>query len=191
MTFQTGKRRTRSSDRRHAAAFTLVELLLVMALLTIVISLGAPSLAGFFRGRSLDSEARRFLSLTHYGQSRAVSEGVPMILWLDVKQGLYGLRAETGFLDEDRKAVEFTLNDRLQMEVEQPQIRILARQRNRPREAANRLPEIRLTPDGFIGETSPEAVSIREGEGEAIWIAQSRNRLHYEVQTNHVLASRR
>ena len=34
------------------------------------------SLGTFFRGRALNSEARRMLSLIHRGQSRAVSEGV-------------------------------------------------------------------------------------------------------------------
>ncbi|MCX6930914.1 MAG: prepilin-type N-terminal cleavage/methylation domain-containing protein, partial [Verrucomicrobia bacterium] len=67
----------------HApSAFTLIELILVMALLTIVISLTAPSLSKFFRGRTLDSEARRLLALTRSGQSRAVSEGMPMDLWV-------------------------------------------------------------------------------------------------------------
>ena len=54
-----------------------------MALLTIVISLTAPSLSRFFHGRTLDSEARRLLALTRSGQSRAVSEGMPMDLWVD------------------------------------------------------------------------------------------------------------
>jgi hypothetical protein len=191
MTFRTGNSRAQSPSRWRAAAFTLVELILVMALLTIVISLGAPSLAHFFRGRSLDSEARRFLSLTHYGQSRAVSEGVPMILWIDVKQGLYGLKSEAGYLEDDPKAVEFVLNDRLQIEVEAAQVRPLSSPRGSLPRQANALPEIRLTPDGFIGDTSPEAVAIREAEDETIWITQSRNRLHYEVHTNYVRAARR
>ena len=41
--------------------FTLIELILVMALLTVVISLTAPRLSRFFHGRTLDSEARRLL----------------------------------------------------------------------------------------------------------------------------------
>src|SRR5207249_2115896 len=56
-------------------AFTLIELILVMALLAIVLAVSAPALSTFFQGRTLDSEVRRFLSLTRYGQSRAVSEG--------------------------------------------------------------------------------------------------------------------
>src|SRR5437763_11469882 len=63
-------------------AFTLIELILVMALMSIVIALIAPSLSNFFRSRTLDSEARRFVSLTRYVQSRAVSEGIPMMVWI-------------------------------------------------------------------------------------------------------------
>src|SRR6185295_17984721 len=61
---------------RAAAAngFTLIELILVMAILTIAVSITAPALSNFFHGRTLDSEARRMLALTRQGQSRAVSE---------------------------------------------------------------------------------------------------------------------
>src|SRR5438270_8363826 len=83
MTLRTGNSRVRSNEQRRARAFTLVELILVMTLLLIVMCVALPSLKGFFRGRNLDSEARRFLSLARYGQSRAVSEGVPMVLWID------------------------------------------------------------------------------------------------------------
>jgi type II secretion system protein H len=191
MTFRTGNKRIRSASPLRDRGFTLIELILVMALLTIVLSVGAPALARFFRGRTLDSEARRFLSLTRYGQSRAVSEGVPMVLWIDAKQGLYGLEAEVGYLDEDRKALEFLLHEDLLVEVEQAEVRPLSSQWNRPTRRADSLPEIRFTPDGFISETSPDAVLIREGEERAVWIAQSRNRLHYEMQTNHLHYTRR
>ena len=85
-------------------AFTLIELILVMALLVIITSLAAPSMAKFIRGRALDSEARRMVALMHVGQSRAVSEGLPMVLWVDEKQGAYGLQAETTGQTGDAKA---------------------------------------------------------------------------------------
>src|SRR5207253_10956500 len=44
------------------SGFTLIELILVMTILTIAVSLTAPALANFFRGRTLDSEARRLLA---------------------------------------------------------------------------------------------------------------------------------
>src|SRR3954463_14446446 len=78
---------------RHA--FTLIELILVMAILTIAVSITAPALANFFHGRVLDSEARRVLALTRQGQSRAISEGLPMDLWVDAAQAQYGLEADS------------------------------------------------------------------------------------------------
>src|SRR5262245_45532100 len=110
MTLRTGNYRTRSDNGRQLAAFTLVELILVMAILMIVLGVACPSLLDFFCGRNLDSEARRFLSLTRYGQSRAVSEGVPMLLWVSPRDGMYGLQTQPGYTDTDPKAVEFNLD---------------------------------------------------------------------------------
>ena len=39
-----------------------------------------------------------------HAQSRAVSEGVPMVLWFDTKQRLYGLNADKSFVEDDPKA---------------------------------------------------------------------------------------
>src|SRR5690348_18504025 len=72
------------------SAFTLIEMILVMALLVIAVSFVAPTLSGFFRGRTLTSEANQIISLMHQGQSRAVSGGVPMVLWFDTTQQKYG-----------------------------------------------------------------------------------------------------
>src|SRR5687768_13589517 len=91
--------------------FTLIELIRVMTLLLIVMAVTFPSMQNFFRGRNLDSEARRLLALTRYGQSRAVSEGVPMVLWFDKKDRSYGLRAMEGYLDLDDKALEYSLRE--------------------------------------------------------------------------------
>lgn len=95
------QRRTPTAIGSQASgrAFTLLELILVMALLLIVLAVAAPSLAQFFRGRFLDGEARRLLALTRYGQSRAVSEGVPVLLWLNAESNQYGLRIDPRFRD--------------------------------------------------------------------------------------------
>ena len=98
-------------------AFTLVELVVVMTLLVTVIALASPSLAGFFRGRAVDAEARRFMSLTRLGQSRAASEGVPVILWVDTAQHTYGLEVDSSFVDQDTKAVEYTLDGNVTAEI--------------------------------------------------------------------------
>ena len=184
-------------------AFTLIELILVMALITIVVSVSLPSLKGFFRGRDLDSEARRFLSLTHYGASRAVSEGIPVELYVDTQQKLYGLRAQAGFLESDNKAVQYKLPEELSFEVTAAPAKKVSGQDNftNPDEEFANAPDtsdtgnpikiIRFTSDGFIGDKSPAAVILRQrsaeesasAEGDAIAIAQSATRLTYEIRT--------
>ena len=57
-----------------------------MVLLGIAAALVVPHMSSFFRGRVLNSEARRLLALTLYGQSRAVAEGVPVLLWINPRQ---------------------------------------------------------------------------------------------------------
>jgi len=161
--------------------------MIVMALLLIVIGISFPSLQHFFHGRNLDSEARRFLSLIRYGQSSAVSEGVPTVLWVDAKQRTYGLQAQSGYLPNDTKAIEYELEDDLQIEVSAPPITTVTPTRVLVGQTPGNLPAIRFTPDGFISETSPGKVEIREGldrQASSIWITQNGNRLNYEIQTS-------
>jgi type II secretion system protein H len=153
--------------------FTLVELILVMAMLVIVIAVAAPSLSNFFRGRGVDSEARRFLSLTRYGQSRAVSEGVPMVLWVDAEGGAYGLTQESGYTDNDEKAIDVTVDEHVRLDVPDG-FRYLQNGRN--------LAAIHFSPDGGISTTSFSSISMQEGDNPPVWIVQSANELNYEIE---------
>lgn len=207
MISRTGNSRIRraTTDLEGSRAFTLIELILVMALLLIVLSLSAPALSGFFRGRTLDSEANRFLSLTRYGQSRAISEGVPMLLWVDKESREYGLREEgsysaAGSRSSDAKESVFQLAPDLEMELEfvggvsgasglSGGLGTVGSGTGTGRamefqSAGTTLPSIRFLPDGFIAETSPDLIWIRRGEKDNLAITRSRNRLNYEIQTN-------
>ena len=169
-----------------------------MALLTIVISLTAPSLSRFFRGRTLDSEARRLLALTRSGQSRAVSEGIPMDLWVDLAQGAFGLEAEPSFDTSDSKAVEFTFDSGLKMEIVNKAVLAPMPTMNRSRQATTTgtaslprvvlarsgLPTIRFLPDGSIGESSPQMLRLTSAEGSSLWLAQSRDGFSYEIRSS-------
>ena len=185
MILPTGNSQPRSSDAGCARAFTLVELLLVMALLLIVVSVTLPSLKGFFRGRNLDSEARRFLSLTRYAQSRAVSEGVPMVLWIDTRRGAYGLQQQAGYTTADTNALTFQLSDELSVETQMPDSATAAGLVSPVAQGMGNVPMIRFTPDEFIGEGSPDRIVFRQGQNDAVWIVESTNRLKYELQANY------
>jgi type II secretion system protein H len=154
--------------------FTLIELILVMAILMIVVGLALPSLKGFFRGRNLDSEAIRFLALTRYGLSRAVSEGVPMELWINTRLGAYGLREEIGYTEGDRKAQEFKVD---------PDLRIAVAQGPRStRGKGSLLPSIHFSPEGVISEPSVGGVCLQQGNTPPIWIVELANGLGYEIE---------
>jgi type II secretion system protein H len=178
---------------RAGRGFTLIELILVMALLTVVISLTAPKLSRFFRGRTLDSEARRLLALTRSGQSRAVSEGIPVDLWVNAAEGQIGLEAEPSFETSDPKALDFQIDERLKIEVEARVAaapattmsrRTVARVASLPRVqlAHAELPTIRFLPDGSIGETSPLKLRLIGADGESLWLAQAKYGMGYEIR---------
>jgi prepilin-type N-terminal cleavage/methylation domain-containing protein len=171
--------------------FTLIELILVMTILTIAVSLTAPSLANFFRGRTLDSEARRLLSLTRHGQSRAVSEGVPMDLWIDASQGTFGLEAEPSYEQADPNGVNLSFDKDIQVQVvsANPSAGLgsdaAASSSTTTLNSHANLPTIRFLPDGSISETSPRMLKLTGRDGIPLSLGLSRNRLNYEIQSRN------
>ena len=159
------------------SAFTLIELILVLALLVIITSLAAPAMANFVRGRALDSEARRMLALTHAGQSRAVSEGMPMVLWVDGKQGAYGFQAETTGQNGDPKAEALALDGYLQIAVMNTGPTGVTKFGN--------LPAIRFLPDGTVDENSPQTLRLTDAKGNTLWLSESRDHNGYEIQQSN------
>jgi type II secretion system protein H len=172
------------------SGFTLIELILVMSILTIAISITAPALANFFRGRSLDSEARRLLALVKQGQSRAVSEGIPMLFWVDANHGTFGLEAEPSYEDVDTKAVEFNLDPGMQVELTgatpgtaAPMVTGVPLQTDTPSSSAHaNLPKIRFLPDGSVSDAAMQTIHLTSKDGGNFWITPSRNRLSYEIR---------
>lgn len=177
-------------SRHFRGAFTLVELMLVMTLLTVVISVAAPTLSRFFHGRVIDSEARRLLSLTRAGQSRAVSEGVPMVLWVDEKNNEYGLESESSYDDVDVKAKQFSVDSKLGMETVNPILGARNAATSIPvsntglaaKSRKRNMPFIRFQPDGSVSLDSLRAVRLIGRDEESLFVAQSRNRLNYEIR---------
>jgi type II secretion system protein H len=164
-------------------AFTFIELILVMCLLTVVFSLMVPSLKGFFRARNLESEAQRFLAVTRYGQSRAISEGVPFILWMNPQARTYGLEPQVGYATSGDKPQQYQLDESLQLQPQQQALSGVLTQSNiwtQVRKTTTR-PEIRFLPDGSISETSPNQVLISQAKDDALWITETTNHLRYEI----------
>ena len=164
--------------------FTLVELILVMALFVIVFAIVSPDLSGFFRGRNLDNEAQRFLSLTRFGRSRAISEGVPIELWINAKQGSYGLEALSGYTETSANAVSYPVDPSVQISTSLA-LQTLTRSNywTQTKTLTRGLPMIRFQPDGYISDTSPREIYFRQGTDRQIWLAEDPSHLRYEIQT--------
>ena len=171
-----GRVRSPGSIRRarQARGFTLVELILVMALLIIAISLVAPRLEQFFDSRTMDSEVNRFIALTRYAQSRAVSEGLPMVVWVDPKTGTYGLQQESGYKDADGKALNYTVGNGLKINVGKLGAKA---------SASVKRAGFHFSPDGnVITGTSVSGVSIQEGLQKLVWIVATTNGMGCEIK---------
>ena len=99
--------------RKRVAAFTLIELVLVMALLATLAAIAVPTLARSLRGHNLDGQADRLLALTEYGRDEAASQGIPMVMWIDADGGRFGVDAKPGYGSdtENARARAYTLAD--------------------------------------------------------------------------------
>jgi len=156
---------------RRTRGFTLIELIVVMAVLATVMAISAPVLSRFFHGRMLHEEARRMLALTRYARSEAVSRSVLMELWIDPVNGQYGVSPQAGYEFEDnRMPVEFLMAAGLSLEVDTEFI-------DEQGEA-----KILFWPDGSIDKESPKSVLIFEDDEDAvIEIAQTDYGLGYVI----------
>lgn len=100
---------TLGNARRRA--FTLVELILVMVLLATLLAISAPSLSRSLRGRALDQEAVRLLAATEYARDEAVSQGIPMNLWIDPAGGIFGVSPKDPYTGVPAREQTWTLPD--------------------------------------------------------------------------------
>lgn len=169
MTSATGQ----PSERPARRAFTLIELVLVLALLVIAVSMVAPRISAFIRGRSLHSETRRLLAVIRAGQSRAVSDGVSASVWIQAANGRYGLASDTPAPKSDPRELEFTADE---------DIRISVTAGTTGSVTFRDLPAIRWLPDGAVDEGSPRRLELRDATGATLWLVESTDRRGYEIR---------
>jgi type II secretion system protein H len=161
---------------RFVPGFTLMELVLVLALIAVAVSIVAPHMSTFMRGRALDSEARRLAALMHAGQARAVSEGMPMVLWIDDKKGQYGLQEETPPKGGDTQAENLALDENVQVVTQNVT-------GGSGTTTFNSLPAIRFLPDGTVDQSSPQILQMTE-DNDTMVFTELQNRTGYEVSKN-------
>ena len=109
----------RISSRSGASprGFTLVELILVMALLAATMALSAPSLSRFVHQRYVENEAVRFVAATEYARGEAVSRGVPFVVWVNHRAAAFGVEPAPGFPVSGHPERAYTLRKGIRLEV--------------------------------------------------------------------------
>lgn len=153
-----------------------------MVLLLIVASMVAPRMSSFFRGRALAAEARRMLSVINQAQSKAVAEGVPVLLWIDTTRQRYGVDVQTGHASADDRPIEFTAEPSLTFEVPVISEHVTSEQEDEGFGFPEGMPAIRFNPDGFFEDDRAVKIIIRQGTEGALEIAPTPNRLGYEIR---------
>lgn len=91
---------------RVYSAFTLLELVLVMLIISIALAVAAPSMTGWGRSAKLRDETDQFLSITRYARTQAIATGTPYRLNVDSNAARYWLTRREG-LDFVNFAGEF------------------------------------------------------------------------------------
>lgn len=107
-----------NSGRR---AFTLIELILILAILAICAALIAPKLSGSTRARGLSNTATDFVSMTRWCRVQAISDGLHYRLNLDATEGRWWVTKDDGSGQnfqqvEVRMGEEYKLPDGVSME---------------------------------------------------------------------------
>jgi len=78
-----------NSDARRA--FTLLELILVLVMVSLLLGIAAPALRGFVGARRSADAAAQLLSMANYARSQAIAEGTVYRLNIDTEQNVYWL----------------------------------------------------------------------------------------------------
>lgn len=121
------------------------------------------------------------LALMHYAQSRAVSEGVPVVLWFDSKTSTYGQNIQTGFIDADNRASSFALESSLTLDAPVMGTTPVSELGDEKFGLPDGLPVIRFTPDGFFDYVSVPKLVLHQGTESALQLVPTADRLSYEI----------
>ncbi|MDB6171406.1 MAG: hypothetical protein JWL59_717 [Chthoniobacteraceae bacterium] len=159
----------KSSGAKRARAFTLVEMIVVMALLATVMGIAAPSFSRTLRQRNLDHEAVRFVGLTEYARNEAISQGIPMFVWIDPETSHFGVSPKSGFAAMEGRAKEYPINPDLHFELDQTQI------------VQGLIHVVEFAPDGAPGTVLTETVKIIDRFNSTVTVSLTADRWSYEI----------
>lgn len=104
---QTGLSR-RSSLHYSDAAFTLIEIMIVLTLIVVLSSLAMPSLRGFTASTRLKSSAHAIRDMLRFARDMSITERTPYLVVFDFDGNSYWLASSETFNIEDASASSIT-----------------------------------------------------------------------------------
>ncbi len=140
-----------------------------MALMVIVMSIAAPSLSRSMRQRNIDAEATRLLAMSEYARAEAISQGVPMTVWIDPAGENFGVAPKAGFTGVESREREYAVNADVHFEMTN------VSEKNGVIEA------MEFAPDGSPTTTSIEQVRIIDRFNGIVTVAKTSDGWSYEI----------
>jgi type II secretion system protein H len=139
-----------------ARGFTLLELMVVLALLAIAGALIAPNLRGMAQGRGVEEESRRLLTVLRHARDLAVSRGERVVLTVDDDGRRYGLREGTSA----QERFVYTTTGSLVIRTEDVSRGVSSRS------STASISPIRIGwwPDGTLDENAPATIFLYDGD---------------------------
>ncbi len=162
------------SPARHrkaeVRAFTLLELITVMAVLSVLLALVAPALSSSFRARDLAAAGAQLLALTEYARDEAISQGVPMDVWVNPVNGQYGVMPKPGYPGDAARNKQYSLSAELHFD---------AANAAAPSSQSHSAAE--FAPDGSLDPSSASILRIVNLKKAAIAVTETRDGYGYEL----------
>lgn len=155
---------------KNFSAFTLIELVLVMALLATIMAISAPSLSRSFHGRNLEQQATQLLAATEYARAEAISQGVPMNVWIDAPSGMFGVQAKDGYEGEVSREKTWALP---------PEVRFDTVSATNDQSGHSLVATFQ--PEGTLDIASMDAIRLVLSSGGAISLTQTDDGSGYEI----------
>ena len=166
--------------------FTLVELILVMALLVVFMAIIVPNVTHSLRQRNLEQEAARLLALTEYGRDEAASQGVPMDVWIDPDNKLFGVEPKAGYIGSTVRAKSFQLNAEMHFDPVSGGVTVrpgtgAGTKTPQGQAAHGGITAAEFAPDGTLDPTSVVSVRIADHAGDGVSVTQTADGYGYQI----------
>jgi hypothetical protein len=109
------------------------------------------------------------VALTEYARDEAVSQGVPMVVWIDVETSEFGARSKSGFPARAERSVQYRLREDIEFDLGN---QLLS---GGPQVA------IEMRSDGVLATHSLQELWLVDRGGESLAVVTTTNGWGYEV----------